>query len=602
MKEQINLKYKEEEVVVTNKYIDIEINGEIVKTLSLNRLIKKENIKVSDEQYEETNKINSLTEIDGKKIYTYFGKTGKLYVTTNPNKFYKIKQRLMCKMTKRFIYFGGWITNINHKVDGFDNVLLNEEKVAKIKRISKIKKIRNLGFFRIPISAIEKTDEIHNALRIGENMDYSVPVRMKRKYKGMNYYAKKNINGNYIIVRSIINGNKVKITKIPMQPEYKKVNLLKNYIASKLYKVVRKNKILMFEKETARAEESGYYMFEKIMKEKEKDSIKNTPYFIIDKNASVYNEIKQKYGKNIIEKYSFKHYLYIYASKYFISSELSNHVINPRLYIKNLNKVISQKPLIFLQHGIMFAKPVDNPAAMGFHKGKTGLNVYKNVISSDLEATQFYKMGYNDDDLIKCGLTKFDISYKNKDADKIMYMPTYRYWEEASIMNQDEIKNTTYYKSYMDAIKKFEDAGLLDKLMISCHPKFKNCLMEVSPKYQNIIQDDVSKGLKEAAIFITDYSSASYDAHYRGAYIIYNWSEKDYLIENYQAIPPIDETNCDGVPVYNLDDLIKEVKRAIKNNYKMDKLYEDRYKKINEFSDGKNGDRLIDELKKLEIL
>lgn len=25
-------------------------------------------------------------------------------------------------------------------------------------------------------------------------------------------------------------------------------------------------------------------------------------------------------------------------------------------------------PFIFLQHGIMFAKPVDNPMALGFHK------------------------------------------------------------------------------------------------------------------------------------------------------------------------------------------------------------------------------------------
>ena len=30
--------------------------------------------------------------------------------------------------------------------------------------------------------------------------------------------------------------------------------------------------------------------------------------------------------------------------------------------------------------------------------------------------------------------------------------------------------------------------------------------------------------------------------------------------------------------------------------------YEDRYKKINEFHDGKNGDRLIEELKKLNVL
>ena len=74
------------------------------------------------------------------------------------------------------------------------------------------------------------------------------------------------------------------------------------------------------------------------------------------------------------------------------------------------------------------------------------------------------------------------------------------------------------------------------------------------------------------------------------------------MIEKYQAIPPINENNCDGVPVYSCDELISEVKKAIKKNYKMDKKYEDRYKKINEYHDNKNGDRLVKELLKLKVI
>ena len=39
--------------------------------------------------------------------------------------------------------------------------------------------------------------------------------------------------------------------------------------------------------------------------------------------------------------------------------------------------------------------------------------------------------------------------------------------------------------------------------------------------------------------------------------------------------------------------LIEEVKKAIKNEYKMDSTYTERYKKINEFNDNLNGERLI---------
>lgn len=343
-------------------------------------------------------------------------------------------------------------------------------------------------------------------------------------------------------------------------------------------------------------------MFEKIMKLEKNKKIKSRTYFVIDKNSPDYVRIKEKYEDSVIEKYSFKHYLEIYRSKYFISSELSNHVLNPRLYIRSLNECIAKKPLIFLQHGIMFSKPVDNPAAGGFMKKSKTVNYYKSVISSDLEATQFYKCGFTDNDLIKCGLPKFDISKMNEDADKIMVMFTYRYWEEAFIMNNESIKETTYYKAYMRIIDAFEKNGLLDRLIISCHPKFTDCLLDLDPKYANCIENDISKALAESKIYITDYSSASYDAHYRGAYIIYDWEERDYLIDNYKAIPPINEENCDGVPVFSTEQLISEVKKAIDKNYKMDEIYQENYRKINEFSDGKNGDRLVEKLLELDVI
>jgi len=219
-----------------------------------------------------------------------------------------------------------------------------------------------------------------------------------------------------------------------------------------------------------------------------------------------------------------------------------------------------------------------------------------------LEATQFYKCGFEDEDLIKCGLPKFDLAKMDDDADKIMVMLTYRYWEESFVMDEDAIKETTYFKAYMRILEAFDKNGLLDRLIISCHPKFTDFLNNLNPKYAKCVENDIAKGLAESKIFITDYSSASYDAHYRGAYIIYYWEEKDYLIKCYRAIPPINENNCDGVPVFSPEELVEEVKYAISNNYIMDEKYEKRYSKINEFHDGKNGDRLLDELSDLDVI
>ena len=538
-------------------------------------------------------------EINGKRSYL-FTKNGKLYITFQLSKILNRKSFMFSRITKKYVKFWGFYSDISNKYKDCDNLYLNDKIVGKLKRPFKFSIFKNFAMGKIKVSDVLSSEEIHSNVMVGDKDGNFVSVRRKNPKKGINYYSRKRIGNKYLIVRSTINNDRLKIVHIDMEPEYERKNVFKMKLAYIISKIIgKKDIVLMFEKETNRACESGYYIFEKINQLKD---LKSKVYFVINKNCNDYKKVKEKYPNRTLEKYSFKHYLYIFISKYFVSSELSNHVINTRIYFRAINEELAKKPLIFLQHGIMFSKPVDNPAASGFYKQSEQVNYYKAVISSELEATQFYKCGFERSDLIKCGLPKFDVSVMDSDADKIMVMLTYRFWEEALIMNNEHIKETSYYKTYMKIVKAFEKAGLLDKLVISCHPKFAKSLSSIDEKYSKVVQNDVTAALKKAKIYITDYSSASYDAHYRGAYIIYYWAEKDYLIEKYQAIPPINENNCDGVPVYSCDELISEVKKAIKKNYKMDKKYEDRYKKINEYHDNKNGDRLVKELLKLKVI
>lgn len=544
-------------------------------------------------------KVFESFELDGKKYYLYSYHL-KLNISTNLNKYWRRKSNLHSLITRNNVVFYGLYSDISNRINNCDNIYLNDKIVGKIKRPFNFWKFRHLALIKIPLSEVVNSDEIHNMVSIGDLNENRLELTIPKRNKGINYFSKKKYLSQYIIIRTKINSSQIRIVNIPMSSLYSFTSKMKNIFAYLLSKVIGKKNInLMFEKETRKANESGYYVFEKIMAEK---NLKSKTFFVIDKDCDDFNKVISKYPKNTIIKYSFKHFLYVYISKYFISSELSNHVFGSRIYIKSLNNEISKKPLIFLQHGIMFSKPVDNPAAAGFNKSSKSVNYYKSVICSDLEATQFYKCGFTDEDLIKCGLPKFDVSFKNPDSSKIMVMLTYRFWEEGMINDVEKIKETTYYKTYMKIINSFKKAGLIDRLIISCHPKFSDCLLKASPEYSNIIETDVNKALENSCIYITDYSSASYDAHYRGSYIIYYWAERDYLIEQYQAIPPINEENCDGIPVFSVDSLIDEVKKAISKKCKMDKKYEVRYRKINEFHDGHNGDRLISELKKIGII
>lgn len=544
-----------------------------------------------------------LFKVNGQKYFVH-RKSDYLLLTRN-RPFYVLGHgvRMQSFNTKNNIVLLGRFTHYARFAnDKFNRVYLNNinHPISVINRVfPRIPLLRRFVIIKIPKGKLKINDQIHNSLYVG-NEEFIVH-NLKRKY---NDKKVKTLNMSIedeevVILRTTLGGN-LAVTRIPYTPEYSKLNRWKITVAkyaSKLFRPDKKTN-LYFEKKSNKADESGYRIFERVMNEAQ---INSNNYFILDPTHPDYLELKEKYGRNIIAKYSYKHFLEIFRANFLISSELANHLLNDRLYIDSLRKKIMNIPLIFLQHGIMFAKPVDNPMAYGFHKDKNPYYIYKSVISSDLEAEQFYKMGYSHKDLLKTGLATFDYATLQQNADKIAYMPTYRYWEEGLIY-KGQIHNTSYYKSIIDVIKAFEDANLLDRLLIVPHNKFSEFIFENMPDYSSIISTNPSQALKESVIFITDYSSAIYDAIMRGAYPIFHWQEKDYLIENYKAIPPVNEENAPGPISNNTQELISLVKYAIESNYRLEPEYVKKYMRINEFNDRKNSDRIIEFLKAENII
>ncbi|MCC2344178.1 CDP-glycerol glycerophosphotransferase family protein [Bacillus anthracis] len=572
------------------------------KRLSLKKpkkLFGKESVK----NFKEEN-ILSICVINGARYYIYMKQNGIFALRSNPLAVTQHKANLKVFSTKKFCYIYGRFTH--HAYNSFrkyDYLYLRNSdfQIAKfIRPFSHIKFLKRFGFFRVPLSNFDIDERIHNNLFVGNEDRLIHNLSFKKNDEKVKTYIFKKHKDQLQVIRTNLQGN-ITSTRIPYAPEYSLTSRIKIKVAkfvSKFFKNKKKNLNLYFEKKSNKADESAYRVFEHIMN---LDTPKSINYFILNKESNHYKYMKQQHGSNIIKKYSFKHYLSIYNADYFISSELSNHLLNDRLYIDSLRNKIMEVPLIFLQHGIMFAKPVDNPMAFGFHKDKNLYNMYKSVISSELEAKEFYKMQYNRNDLILTGLATFDFAKLAPDADKIAYMPTYRYWEEGLIYC-DSIEETSYYKAIMKVIKGFEAAGLIDRLLIVPHNKFSEFIYRNMPEYNHIISDNPSEALKVSKVFITDYSSAIYDAQYRGAYPIFYWEEKDYLIQQYKAIPPVNESNSPGPVVYNIDELISVVNDAIKNDYKIDRRYKKRYSRINKFKDGKNTNRIVRFLKEDNII
>lgn len=578
-------------------------NGESY-TININKVglspsIIKE-IKISEKIREEH--ILCFFNFKGKRYFIYNQSNGIHILRSNPKLVSRYESILYpFKLKNSFYLIGRFKHNGYQARHKYDDIYLQNRhnRISKFKRpFRKFKVLNQLVIGKVPLEAIEETNRIRSNLLCG-NEDFILHnISLSPITRPMRTLITSIFKDNIMVMRNNLGGN-LTVTSIPYSPEYSFNNKIKIKLAKMFSKKKNeKNVNLYFEKKSERAEESSIKVFDKVKSSK---MVNSNDYFILDKKAPYYKEMKRKYGFYLIPKFSFRHYKSIYESNYFVSSELPNHIINDRIFIDSLRDKIMETPSVFLQHGIMFAKPVDNPMAFGFHKNYNKYNNIKNVVSSDLEAAQFYKMGYEDKDLIKTGLATFDDIHLDAGADRIAFMPTYRYWEERLIYSGD-ITKTSYFKSIIKIIHAFDHANLIDRLLIVPHNKFSEYIYENLPEYKNIIESNPSNALKKAIVFITDYSSAIYDSIHRGAFPIFYWEEKDYLIKNYKAIPPVNENNAPGVIAYNTEELIENVESAISTNYFVPESIKDKFKQINEFDDNKNTDRIVSELKKLGIL
>ncbi len=457
----------------------------------------------------------------------------------------------------------------------------------------------NFYWFMIPLHDLLQGD-IQNKIILSYNREYIGRIIYSAfdLKKGKNRNSKIIRHDHYsIYLRQTIYNTMYLTIRETNQYDYPwgKLKINVGFMLSKLF--IKKDLILLFEKESSRYEESASILYERLIDRGYKDV-----YYLINQNNPKLSSIKSKYQKNLIYKDSLKHIIYFFKAYKFIGTESLEHAFQLRIANRKVLKKLNSSKLqyVFLQHGVTYMISLDADLRVRFKKQPYKL--HKVVVSSMLEAKHFIEQAnFSLPDLYICGMPKFDVAVKNDTADKIVIMPTWRRWE-VNLAAQDYQK--TKYFQMIKRIVSVIPGDLQDKVVVLPHPLMLKSIKN-NPQFEKYLpkaEFSYDEILKDCKLLITDYSSISYDAFYRGSNVIFYWEEKEECIKKYggNARLMLTSDKAFGDICYNKEELAK----VIRQNYEkgQSKKYLHRYQKIVAFHDNKNTYRLITMLKKDQII
>ena len=526
------------------------------------------------------------------------------------------KRRLKLKIVAYLINkYGLEINNQKLYIDqvlGQDCKLIeSDHKMTKIEMRNK-KTIYKFSFKMQDI--LQDISEINGNMRMsieidGKTIDYRIGIKDKKIKNPRYYYSpmKPKYIKNYAVhFRRTTRGNLVLVKRLkePIENTFKfrfmesKVVSGFLYALSKILIKIRRKKInLYYEKFSSKAEEGAYDLFLLV-----RDSSKQTKnYFIIDKDSEDYQKIKNQ--KNVVKKYSLKYYWLVFNASNFISTEAPIHLNILRSNNTALRRSTCDKKFIFLQHGVTYMKCQGDGST--FAKNKEGEASYI-IVGSEKEKDAVVDMlRLKEEQVLNTGLpifSKIDFKHINENSDDIVtVMLTWKPYEEQLY----SFEESTYYKNTVEIYNMLTKYIDKEKIVIIPHPKVFDLLTSTDMK-DNVWQGKISEILEKTKMLITDYSSVCYNAFYQGGGVVFYQPDLE-LYETYNGpLVPTDDEYI-GKRAFDMEQLEGIVKETIINK-KIDltkirnKKFEDNYATINEFSDGKNIERIYEKLKELQII
>lgn len=380
--------------------------------------------------------------------------------------------------------------------------------------------------------------------------------------------------------------------------------IFREFLALFLYRIARpywkkKHICLVCEKFSSMAQDNGYYFFKHCMDNQEEQFLGKNIYYIITKDSPDRERVLP-YKNRLLDFMSLRHLCYILAADLIVSSDSRYHTYPLQSRHSIFNRYIKKIPFIFLQHGVIALKKVDNFYGKG-QKGACDLF----VVSTDTEKqTIVDNFGYEPKEVINTGLPRWDVLHdKSQDRREIMIMPTWRNWLD-SVPDKD-FEASDYFTHYMALLNSRKLADLLEKYDLEVnfylHAKFQEYSDQFQTKSERIHlvsfgETAVNEMLMRCRMLITDYSSVCWDILYQDKPTIFYQFDLDKYEEAHGSYLDM-RTELFGDRAENQEQLLALLEEQIKNNFKMKPEHEQLRRFYFNFKDQQHSRHICEEIK-----
>lgn len=383
---------------------------------------------------------------------------------------------------------------------------------------------------------------------------------------------------------------------------------LKECAAKILYRISRpywnRKKIwIFFEKECRTAQDNGYYFFQYCMSEPVRKELQADMYYILDSSSlQAAENFQDPYLKeHLLKFYSWRYMMYLQAADLLISSESKEQAVVWRNRNSFLRDMLAEKPLFFLQHGVIGLKCLPH-----FQKNREcGCSFF--ITSSEYEQELVVKyLGYRKEETAVTGLARYDLlqdQSRKTDCPVILVMPTWRDWLDD--ISADGFLKSDFFRMYHELVtdrglKTFLEENRI-QMDICLHPKAQAYGKYFRTECKNIrflsySQVRLNEELMKARLLVTDYSSVAWDMLYMSKPTVFFQFDAQQYLNTHGSYLDFDK-ELFGRRAQDIPSLVRILKDYQEREYVLETSYEKMKARYFAYHDTHNCERICGALK-----